>query len=271
MKKLIIVLMMVAMASFLFVGCLSGTTTPDTTTDTTTDTTPPPVVTKAPVITFVTGVTLTSSATQYVNRNDSPVTGIIVSGTAPTYTEVKVYLNGKVAGTSDATWAGLWSVTITLTELGVDEAKTLYAVAIEPGADESVKSNEVKFTLDRKLPTMTSVAGYDGADHYKVNFSEAVDISIDFVTGASTSAIDFANWDINGTTLEAADILTAVSTKVIKFELLGLVTSFANSPAALVILAIPSALVYSIECDNVEDVAGNPISATSIIYGTILP
>lgn len=266
MKKLIIVLMMVAMASFLFVGCLSGTTTPATTTTTTTTPTVTTPVTKAPVITAVGGVVLTSSATQYVNRGESPVTGIVVSGTAPTYSEIKVYLDGKVAGTADATAAGLWAVTITLTELGTDGAKVLDADAKEPGADASAKSNEVKFILDRKLPTMTSVAGYIGADHYKVNFSEAVDISIDYVTGASTSALDFANWDVNGTVLVADDILTAVSTRVIKFELPTTSASTVNSPA----IWTATSQVYSFECDNVEDVAGNPISATSIIYGTLL-
>lgn len=48
MKKLLIMLMVVAVASFLFVGCLSGTTTPDTTPDTTTPTTVAPIITDVP-------------------------------------------------------------------------------------------------------------------------------------------------------------------------------------------------------------------------------
>lgn len=269
MKKLLIVLMVLAMSSFLFVGCLP--TAPEVPTEPTEPTEPTVEATATPVITAVTGVNLTSTATQYVNTAEagtSIVGGIDVTGTAPTYAEVKIYIGSKVAGTADVAANGRFICAVTLTELGVDGEKTVYVVATEPGLAESAKSNEVKFTLDTVAPTMASVVGRIAADYYEVTFSEAVGASADYTvaTGTPSSALNFANWDVNGTTLLATDVITAVSTKVIKFGLIA-GTSLANSPAVWT----GTAQLYSFECDLVVDVAGNPISATSIIYGTLLP
>lgn len=153
MKKLIIVLMMVAMASFLFVGCLSGTTTPATTTTTTTTTTTPTTV--APVITAVAGIGLTASAQQYINAAQAAV--VIVTGTAPTYSEVKVYVDGITAGTGDTTVNGTFSVVIAEADLGADGTKTLYATATETGLAESAHSVEYDFILDQVAPKIEVV------------------------------------------------------------------------------------------------------------------
>jgi hypothetical protein len=273
MKKLIIVLMVVAMASFLFTGCLKGVTT-DTTTDTTTTTVTVPA-TKAPVITAVTGVSLTSTATQYVNKAESPVTGIVVGGTAPTYSEVKVYLDGIVAGTADTLAGSTWSCVITLSELGKDGAKTVHATAEEPGCTESKKSNEVKFILDRTPPKMTSVAAYwTGIGHYKIGFSEDVDISVDVVANPQ-SALNPLNWSVTmaappNTIFAVGDMFTAVSTKVISIVPLG----SGNFPTAI-------GASYAIYSWLIEDVAGNTIAGAplptalwisdAVIHGIVLP
>lgn len=258
MKKLIIVLMMVAMASFLFVGCLSGTTTPATTTTTTT-TTVTPTLTVAPVITLVPGVSLTSTSTQYVNKAGAAA-GIVITGTAPTYAEVKLYIGSIVAGTADVGAGGVWTLTISKSELGTDGAKTLYAVAEEPGLAVSAKSNEVKFTLDATVPTMASVVARVAADYYEVTFSEAIGAAADYVATA-TSALNFDNWTVAGFLLVAGDSIVPMSVKVIRI-------TDASDAVAL------AGTAYNIKCWDIVDLAGNPIATAAIpavIYGETLP
>lgn len=256
MKKLLIVLMVIAMASFLLVGCVP-TTPAEGEGEGEGEVVVPTTV--APVITAVTGVSLTSSAAQYVNRAESPVTGIVVSGTAPTYAEVKVYMGTKVAGTADVLANGTFSVTIALTELGADGAKTLYAVAKEPGYTESAKSNEVKFTLDRTLPTMASVVASCANDYYQVTFSEDVGASVDIVA-IPASALNPANWWLDGFAATVLDTFNAVSTKAIKIV--------DSTPVAV------ANTVYFLECWDIVDLAGNAIATVAdpaIIYGITLP
>ena len=146
MKKFLVILMVVAVSSFLFVGCLPGTTTPTTTTTTTTTTTV--AATVAPII-----VGVTDGA--YVNKAEA-VDGVTVNGTAPTYSEIKIYINDICAGTGDTLANGTWTVVVAKTDLGADGAKVLYATAKEPGLAVSAHSNEKKFTLDTVLPTIAS-------------------------------------------------------------------------------------------------------------------
>lgn len=156
MKKLIIVLMMVAMASFLLVGCLPGTTTPETPTEPTEPTEPVVPTTVAPIITAITGISLTSTATQYINNTEASL--VVVSGTAPTYSEAKIYIDGICAGTGDVGAPGTFAVVIAKADLGTDGAKTLYATATEAGLAESAHSTEYAFTLDTVKPGITSIA-----------------------------------------------------------------------------------------------------------------
>ncbi|MCK4309261.1 MAG: hypothetical protein KAW42_04715 [Candidatus Atribacteria bacterium] len=157
MKKFLVILMVVAMASFLFVGCLPGTTTPTEPTEPTEPTVPTvPTVpaTVAPVITSVPDI-----VGGYVNKA-AAADGIVVNGTAPTYSEVKVYINGICAGTGDTGVNGVFVVVVANADLikavKVDGAKTLYATAIEPGLTVSASSNVKKFTLDTAAPKIAS-------------------------------------------------------------------------------------------------------------------
>jgi len=150
MKKLLIILMVVAMASFLFVGC-NGTTPPIDP-----DEPVEPVVpaTVAPVITSVPDI-----SGGYINK-DAAADGIVVNGTAPTYSEVKVYINGLTAGTGDTLANGVFQVVVAKADLikavKVDGAKTLYATATETGLAVSASSNVKKFTLDTVAPKISS-------------------------------------------------------------------------------------------------------------------
>ena len=156
MKKLLIILMVVAMASFLFVGCL-GVTPPvdgDEDDEDEEDVTPPAVATATPVITAVAGIDITASG-QYISNAEAAV--VIVTGTAAPYSEVKVYINGTVADTGVARANATFDVVMAKADLGTDGAKTLYVTATETGFNESAHSNECAFKLDTAAPGILAV------------------------------------------------------------------------------------------------------------------
>ena len=153
MKKLLVILMVVAMASFLFVGCLGdGVTPPVDDEDDEDDVTPPTTV--APIIIKIDDGALVNAA----EADD----GIIVDGTGRTYAEIKLYIDGVLVSSGDVEVDGTWIVVIAKADLGADGAKVLTATATEPGLAESLKSNEVKFTLDTVLPTIDKCSAKAG-------------------------------------------------------------------------------------------------------------
>jgi len=154
MKKFIIVLMVVAVASFLFVGCLP--TTPETPTEPTEPTEPTVAATVAPIITAIPGISLTSTATQYINATEAAV--VTVAGTAPTYSEVKVYVDDVCAGTADVGVTGTFLVVVAEADLGADGEKVIYATAKEAAIDVSAHSVEYAFVLDQVAPSATTLA-----------------------------------------------------------------------------------------------------------------
>jgi len=161
MRKLLIVLMVVAMASFLFVGCMPGVTPgpePE-------PVVPPGPTSTTPVIETIEGgveveggIDLYSSDIQYINK-DKAKKGILVGGFAPKYSKVQVYIDGIVVGTSTA-YGGdeEFKVFISKTSLGADGEKTIYATATEIGLKESDPSIKYAFTLDTVAPKIVSVA-----------------------------------------------------------------------------------------------------------------
>lgn len=153
MKKLLVILMVVAMASFLFVGCLGdGVTPPVDDEDDEDDVTPPTTV--APIIIKIDDGALVNAA----EADD----GIIVDGTGRTYAEIKLYIDGVLVSSGDVEVDGTWIVVVAEADLGVDGAKTLYATAEEPGLAVSASSNEITFTLDTVLPYILSSVAKDG-------------------------------------------------------------------------------------------------------------
>ena len=156
MKKFLVILMVVAMASFLFVGCMPGVTPP---VDDEEEDEEEPVVpaTNTPIITAISdGVSITSAATQYVNKVEA-ANGVTITGSAATLAEVAVYINDvAIAATADVTVTGTWSLIITKAELGIDEVKTVYAVASEAGLADAT-STSYDFTLDIVAPGISAV------------------------------------------------------------------------------------------------------------------
>ena len=149
MKKLLVILMLLAMVSFLFAGCGTPTTPADEEEEL--------VPTDTPTINSISGIDITSDLTQYVNSSEAE-NGITVEGIAAAGAEVKVYINdAAVAATTVATATGTWVLIITEIELGDDGEKTVYAVASEAGLADAT-STSYDFTLDTDAPGISSIA-----------------------------------------------------------------------------------------------------------------
>ena len=219
MKKLLIMLMVVAMASFLFVGCLPVTPPIDPVDPVDPDPVLPPSVT--PVIEKITNVdgesiiNLYSSATQYMNKAEVK-NGILVKGFALKYSEVKVYVRGVVVGTS-TTYGVLerFTVFVAKASLGDDGAKTLYATATEVASAESTPSTVYAFTLDTVAPDLVSVTAEMDMEDYPegivaVTFSEELD---------ADTAEDEDDWTVKlwGDVIPIGDV-ELVSPKVVELE-----------------------------------------------------
>jgi len=153
MKKLLIILMVIAMVSFLYAGCTP--TTPEEEVEEVEE--EELVPTDTPTISSISGIDIISDSTQYVNSSEAN-DGIIVEGSAATGAEVKVYINDTaVAATADVTANGTWALIITENELGDDEEKTVYAVASEVGLADAT-SISYDFILDTDAPGISSIA-----------------------------------------------------------------------------------------------------------------
>jgi len=146
-----------------------GCTTPPTP-DPDPDPTPTPVVvvSATPVLTAVetsAAVSIfdvTSTSTLYMNKAEAG-SSILVKGTAPVESLVKVYLGGVAISTvAETSVTGLWTIAIAASALGVDGVKVLTAKVTEVGLAESAASNSVTFTLDTVLPSATTLAATAG-------------------------------------------------------------------------------------------------------------
>jgi len=214
MKKLLIMLMVVAMAAFLFVGCIPGVTT---VVDDEDEEEPVVPTTVAPIITSVSDIDITSSATQYVNKAEA-ADGIVVTGTAPTYSEVRVYINGLTAGTGDAGANGVFEVVVAPADLEkavkTDGPKILHATAKETGLAESASSNECPFTLDTALPTITKCSATAGSNETIAD--------VDEVSGSDTAGL-FSDWNVDNPLLLVEGMW--------KIEIIGIVDVQSNGSA----------------------------------------
>jgi len=150
MKKLLMILMVIAMVSFLYTGCTPTTPAEEEAEEEL-------VPTDTPTISSISGIDITSDSTQYANSSEAE-NGITVEGSAATGAEVKVYINdAAVAATADVTANGTWALIITESELGDDGEKTVYAVASEVGLADAT-STSYDFTLDTDAPGISSIA-----------------------------------------------------------------------------------------------------------------
>lgn len=162
MKKLLIVLMVVAVASFLFVGCIPGVTPPVDDEDED-DVTPPtsatPVLTAVESSAAVSIFDVTSTSTLYMNEDEAG-SSILVKGTAPSESLVTIYIDdvAVVGAVGETAVTGLWTVAVAESSLGADGVKVMTAKVTEVGLAESAASNAVTFTLDTVDPGIDSVA-----------------------------------------------------------------------------------------------------------------
>jgi len=228
MKKFLVILMVLAMASVLFVGC---TTPPTPDPDPDPDPTPTPIVSATPVLTDVQTsvgvsiITVTSTSTQYMNIADVGAS-ILVTGTAPSESLVKIYLDDVAVGpaVAEASTSGLWSVAIAKSSLGDDGVKVLTAKVTEVGLAEGVASNAATFTLDTVRPSATTLVATANTAAVAMVITSEVTAGVAVVDGTGfiasdlgTGTIAAGTWTVrtvavSGTTsnVEISDGTTAV-------------------------------------------------------------
>ncbi|MBA7589970.1 hypothetical protein ES708_32069 [subsurface metagenome] len=255
MKKLLIMLMVVAMA-FLFVGCL-GTTPPI---DPDEPDEPVAPATQPPIITSISGVSFTSALTQYTNK-------IEVGGVAPAGSVIRIYVNGVNTGIgysgTDASFEGVSGTSIAKV---LDGAKTLYATATQFGLAESAASASYSFTYDTTAPKIAKAVVTDGEDYITVTFNEAVKATEEH--GADPTAAEEAAWAMSalnpinwtivfGTSDLSVPAYSALSDKVIMVTF-GTVTT-----------PISIGDWFTISCTNIGDSLGNYSATATTCLGVV--
>jgi len=217
MKKFLVILMVVAMASFLFVGC---TTPPTPEPEPEPEPTPTPTVkTETPFITSIGALTgaisLSSTSTQYTN--DPTVIGVGVAGAI-----IKVYINDVQTGVGQTGTGGSFtSIGVTMATL-TEGTSTLYITATQPGLAESDKSTEYSFVYDETPPSIVSAVADSTAGTVTVTFDGDVEVRTTGTTAQLlTSAMSIINWTwYNGSAASAVlvldvDRIARVSDKVV--------------------------------------------------------
>jgi len=194
-------------------------------------------------------IDLYTSGTQYMNKADV-TSGILVYGYALKYSEVNVYVDDEIVGTSTA-YGGdeEFTVFVAKANLGADGAKTLYATATEMGLAESANSTEYAFTLDTVAPEMTGVTAevvtsWDGT--VAVTFSEELD---------GDTAEDTNDWTVVNITAGPLNPLPILSVELISSKVVEIEFGFLTGPVVGDLIRVAYADVAS---TPVTDLAGNP-------------
>jgi len=250
MKKLIIVLMVVAVASFLFVGCLPDTVTPVTPTE---PVTPTAAKTDTPYITDIGGISLYSTDTQYTGS-------LLTDGVGVANAIIKLYIDDVQVGVGttgdDGTFAEIGATLSKVTE-GV---RVVYVTATAPGLAESDASTKYTLTYDYTAPALASAVADSSDNTITVTFSEDVLMPLSTDTSGtsqwSNSALNPANWEVNSTALStfASGVTVAKLTdKKVRFYC-GTGTIDTNSG-------------YFIEAINVLDIALNDMPDAAVNVG----
>jgi len=183
MKKFLVILMVVAMTSFLFVGCLPGVT-PGVDDDE--DDVDVGVKTDTPIITGA-GFSILATTTPTVNSKPS-VNGIGVPGSV-----IKLYVDSVYAGIAYADTDGIFTVGITGITLTEGERK-VYVTATASGLAESDKSTEYTFIYDKTAPKIASAVADSTDQAIVVTFDEPVNTALIYTTAelAAATAVDTA-------------------------------------------------------------------------------
>ncbi len=254
MKKFLVILMVLAMASVLFVGC---TTPPTPDPDPDPDPDPVVVISATPVLTAVetsAAVSIfdvTSTSTLYMNKTEVG-SSILVKGTAPSESLVQLYLDDVAItpAVAEASTSGLWTVAVAKSSLGDDGVKVLTAKVTEVGLAESEASNVVTFTYDTDLPGVDSIA-----------FS---------ATGALTTSS--ATLSVTTNALVTIVALSTTTSPVQTFEAgAWVITSLGDGGVANNILVTsPSSVGTYYQVSNAAVITNTMIPGVRLTFGTIL-
>jgi len=248
MKKLLIMLMVVTMASFLFVGCLG--ITPPIDPDDPDDPLEPTSTAPAIIGIYEIGgaasliVDPTATDTEYIDKTEADFIVVSVLGIAGPEALIQVYIGSAVLpiALGEAGKTGFFEVFMTISSLGDDGAKTLYATATEVALDESASSNVVNFTLDTAAPEIVSVTADISKGTVIVTFDEAIDE--EFAEDETLWAVEI----VICAAITAVDVDTAelISPKVVE---LGVTYTVAG------VEAVDDKILVT--CETIEDLAGN--------------
>lgn len=244
MKKFLVILMVIAMASFLFVGCLPGVT-PGVDDEEDEDV---GVKTETPVITGASNFDILATTTEYVTAAPT-IDGVAVPGAV-----VKLYIDGVYAGityaATNGVFTGLAITGITLTE---GERKVSVTATLS-GFAESDKSTEYAFTYDETSPTIVSVVGDSSSEYITVTFSEPVDA--DTVAAATWEYDAGAAWIVAPATAVTVVVVPSTTTAILYEGTVDLVYGE----------------FLSVECSvtAIEDLAGNEMDIPVVVHGFVV-
>ncbi len=262
MKKFLVLLMVVAMASFLFVGCLPSVTPEveeeeEVVVEEEEEEVVEAAQTDIPYITGVAGISILSSSTQYINADEDgsvfTVAGVGVAGAI-----IKLYIDDVYAGVgstgSSGGFSGIYITGITMAE-GAD--KTLHVTATLPGLAESDASTVYTFTYDKTAPTIASVVGDSSSNYITVTFSEAV-VNATGVTWLYSSSTAYGG----AAPVNSPTAITAPSTSTIRL-------TEDTVTDAIDDLAVGDYLSVNAASGSTADLAGNsllvPVTATGSV------
>lgn len=247
MKKFLVLLMVIAMTSFLFVGCLGDGVIPPVDDD---DDGVDGVKTDTPYITDAGEVSILATTTEYIiAAGELQVSGVGVAGAI-----IKLYIDDVYAGigytSSGGAFENIGITGITLTE----GAKKFHVTATLPGLAESDASTEYSFTYDKTSPTIVSVAGDSTNGYITVTFSDAVD---------ADTVVDATWYYETGSTVPTFAIGTTHSPDA--------VTVLTSTTARLYFTFVDGDVFVGVSCSGtaIEDEAGNEMDLPVYIYGVV--
>ena len=238
--------------------------------------TPP---TDAPIITSITsgGVVYDLTATtNYINKANAD-DGILVSGVGLVNSIIKIYVNDIWAGTGTTGNMGTFTdVKITAGALGTtDESKVITAKAKQSGLAESDASVGYTFTQDTVAPkiataTATSSWATDSGEVITVTFDEAVNTKAAVTDPPAAplfanSALNYANWEVVGTSAVPGIVSTT------KFEKVSDTVVEITYKVDAVITAIEYRTITAYGDDAITDLAGNKTTADTEKSCIIIP
>jgi len=253
MKKFLVILMVIAMASVLFVGCTTPPTPEPEPEPTPTPT--PTVQTDTPIITLIDGgnCVLSSTATQYIGA-------LTVTAVAPIGSVVKLYVNDVWVGTGVAA-AGIAGPIAAIGTIA-DGVKTIYVTATLSGFAVSEKSTIYTATLDTVAPNIASVVADSSAQTITVTFNKAVNTGT-VAAEVLLTARNLLNYKLDGNVLTVASVATKISSTVISINVLADPLVFVSNDGDVFVLA----------CKDIEDTLGNAMADTftTTYVGVVVP